>query len=142
MEDVHYGHENEMDEDAEDEDEDAEMYDDEETGSEDTSATDEEDEEAAAELTAKFSRRQLGTNADRYKEPEPELDSDGTFSWYISCKSSYTDTSTNWSVGEPIVEPEVDLSTFLEKQRISKADTVLGAKKDVDEDEVEVKGVL
>lgn len=46
MEDVHYGHDDEMDEDAEDEDEDAEMYDDEETGSEDTSATDEEDEEA------------------------------------------------------------------------------------------------
>ena len=38
---------------------------------------DELDEEEAAELAQKFSRRQLGTNADRYKEPEPELDSDG-----------------------------------------------------------------
>jgi hypothetical protein len=36
-----------------------------------------EDEEIAAERAAKFSRRQLGTNADRYAEPEPELDSDG-----------------------------------------------------------------
>lgn len=38
---------------------------------------DEEDEEAARELEQKFSRRQLGSNADRYAEPEPELDSDG-----------------------------------------------------------------
>ncbi|KAJ8690827.1 hypothetical protein PTI98_012226 [Pleurotus ostreatus] len=58
---------------------------------------DEEDEEAARELEQKFSRRQLGSNADRYAEPEPELDSDG----------------------EPIVEPEIDLSHFLERQRIS-----------------------
>ncbi|KAJ3752263.1 hypothetical protein EV360DRAFT_55528 [Lentinula raphanica] len=57
----------------------------------------EEDEEEAAEHQAKYSRRHLGTNADRYKEPEPELDSDG----------------------EPIVEPEVDLSAFLEKQKLS-----------------------
>lgn len=35
------------------------------------------DEEEAAELQQKFSRRQLGTNADRYREPELELDSDG-----------------------------------------------------------------
>ncbi|KAL0952928.1 hypothetical protein HGRIS_007141 [Hohenbuehelia grisea] len=55
------------------------------------------DEEQQAELHRKFARRQLGTNADRYKEEEPELDSDG----------------------EPIVEPEVDLSSFLERQRIS-----------------------
>ncbi|KAK7026800.1 hypothetical protein VNI00_015458 [Paramarasmius palmivorus] len=58
---------------------------------------DEEDEEEAAERIKKYSRRQLGTNADRYEEPEPELGSDG----------------------EPIVEPEVDLSAFLEKQRLN-----------------------
>ncbi|KAJ7046326.1 hypothetical protein C8F04DRAFT_1063958 [Mycena alexandri] len=61
---------------------------------------DEDEEEAAeraAELAQRFSRRQLGTNADRYAEPEPMLDSDG----------------------EPEVEPEVDLSSFLERQRIS-----------------------
>ncbi|KAH6907392.1 hypothetical protein BKA70DRAFT_1285612 [Coprinopsis sp. MPI-PUGE-AT-0042] len=58
---------------------------------------DEEDEEEKAERLAKFSRRQLGTNADRYAEEEPELGSDG----------------------EPIVEPEVDLSEFMERQRIS-----------------------
>lgn len=38
---------------------------------------DEEDAEFAAEIEQKFSRRQLGTNQDRYKEEEPELDSDG-----------------------------------------------------------------
>src|ERR1700722_20221271 len=41
---------------------------------------DDEDEEAAAERAAKYSRRQLGTNTDRYVEPEPELDSDGVSS--------------------------------------------------------------
>jgi len=39
----------------------------------------EEDEEEAAARAARYSRRQLGTNADRYAEPEPELDSDGQF---------------------------------------------------------------
>lgn len=34
-------------------------------------------EEEAKELERKFTRRQLGSNADRYVEPEPELDSDG-----------------------------------------------------------------
>ncbi|KIJ64369.1 hypothetical protein HYDPIDRAFT_28812 [Hydnomerulius pinastri MD-312] len=53
--------------------------------------------EEAEELQKKYSRRQLGTNADRYVEEAPELDSDG----------------------EEIKEPEIDLSAFLEKQRIS-----------------------
>lgn len=35
------------------------------------------DEEEQKELERKFARRQLGTNADRYVEPDPELDSDG-----------------------------------------------------------------
>lgn len=39
----------------------------------------ESDEEEAAERAAKYSRRQLGSNADRYAEPEPELGSDGMF---------------------------------------------------------------
>jgi len=43
----------------------------------DKKAQEEEDEEAAAEMRARYSRRQLGTNADRYAEEEPELDSDG-----------------------------------------------------------------
>lgn len=38
------------------------------------------DEEEQRELQQKFSRRQLGTNADRYTEQEPELDSDGEHS--------------------------------------------------------------
>ncbi|KAJ6540494.1 hypothetical protein B0H19DRAFT_1175754 [Mycena capillaripes] len=78
---------------------------------------DEEAAERAAELVQKFSRRQLGTNADRYAEPEPVLDSDG----------------------EPEVEPEVDLSSFLERQRISDAPgpSVLPASEFVDEDDVD-----
>lgn len=39
--------------------------------------TEELDEEEAQELQQRYSRRQLGTNADRYVEDEPELDSDG-----------------------------------------------------------------
>ncbi|KIK68066.1 hypothetical protein GYMLUDRAFT_36892 [Collybiopsis luxurians FD-317 M1] len=58
----------------------------------------EEDEEVVAARQAKYSRRHLGSNADRYVEPEPELDSDG----------------------EPIVEPEVDLTAFLERQKLLK----------------------
>ncbi|VDB95395.1 unnamed protein product [Peniophora sp. CBMAI 1063] len=74
------------------------------------------DEEEAAAQAQKFSRRQLGTNADRYKEPEPELDSEG----------------------EEILEPEVDLSKFLERQRLEDApETILSPKSDVDDDDVD-----
>ncbi|KAG6846721.1 hypothetical protein H0H93_012236 [Arthromyces matolae] len=73
------------------------------------------DEEEAAERAAKYSRRRLGTNADRYEEPEPELGSDG----------------------EPIVEPEVDLSAFLEKQRISDSGPSIGPVDDVDVEDVD-----
>ncbi|KAI0830088.1 hypothetical protein BC628DRAFT_1336843 [Trametes gibbosa] len=58
---------------------------------------DEEQKELDRELERKFGRRELASNADRYAEPEPELDSGG----------------------EELVEPEVDLSAFLEKQRLS-----------------------
>jgi hypothetical protein len=37
----------------------------------------EEAQEYAREMERKYGRRQLGTNADRYAEPEPELDSEG-----------------------------------------------------------------
>ncbi|KAH9476602.1 hypothetical protein JR316_0010514 [Psilocybe cubensis] len=80
--------------------------------------TEEEAAELARETAAKFSRRQLGSNADRYKEEEVELDSDG----------------------EPILEPEVDLSSFLERQRISEEPSVIlkvAEKKDYDEDDVD-----
>jgi hypothetical protein len=43
----------------------------------DAGERDKEEEEEAAERAKKFSRRQLGSNADRYVEPEPELNSDG-----------------------------------------------------------------
>jgi hypothetical protein len=39
--------------------------------------TEEEEAELAREMREKYSRRQLGTNEDRYKEEEAELDSDG-----------------------------------------------------------------
>lgn len=35
------------------------------------------DEEEQKELESKYSKRALGSNADRYVEPEPELDSGG-----------------------------------------------------------------
>ncbi|KAJ6616305.1 hypothetical protein B0H10DRAFT_2190553 [Mycena sp. CBHHK59/15] len=80
---------------------------------------DDDDEEAAerkAELAQQFARRQLGTNADRYVEPEPELGSDG----------------------EPEVEPEVDLSAFLERQRISDAPGPAALPRaDADDDDVD-----
>ncbi|KIL64386.1 hypothetical protein M378DRAFT_178873 [Amanita muscaria Koide BX008] len=60
-------------------------------------ADEEEAEQIEAENARKYSRRQLTSNADRYNEPEPELGSDG----------------------EVVVEPEVDLSTFLQKQKLS-----------------------
>ncbi|KAL0573702.1 hypothetical protein V5O48_008245 [Marasmius crinis-equi] len=74
---------------------------------------DEEDEEEKAERLKKYSRRQLGTNADRYKEEEPELGSDG----------------------EPIVEPEVDLSSFLAKQHLHDENAPGPSASRVDEDD-------
>lgn len=75
-----------------------------------------EDDESAAERAAKYSRRQLGTNADRYAEPEPELDSDG----------------------EPIIEPEVDLSRFMEKQRLADASLLAPGLEENDRDDDDV----
>ncbi|KAI0087572.1 hypothetical protein BDY19DRAFT_892967 [Irpex rosettiformis] len=72
------------------------------------------DEEEQKELALKYSRRQLGTNADRYVESDPELDSEG----------------------EPIVEPEVDLSSFLERQRLSDAPLVTASIPE-DEDDID-----
>ncbi|PPR02528.1 hypothetical protein CVT24_001954 [Panaeolus cyanescens] len=80
--------------------------------------TEEEEAELKKELAAKYGRRGLGSNVDRYKEEEPELDSDG----------------------EPIVEPEVDLSSFLEKQRITDDIGPLASakeNKDYDDDDVD-----
>ena len=41
--------------------------------------TEEEEAELAREIREKYSRRQLGTNEDRYKEEEVELGSDGGY---------------------------------------------------------------
>jgi hypothetical protein len=75
--------------------------------------TEEEAADLEKELRGKYGRRKLGTNVDRYKEEEVKLDSDGNIVILMNLHISYRCT------GEPIVEPEVDLSSFLEKQRIS-----------------------
>ncbi|KAH9957627.1 hypothetical protein BGW80DRAFT_1380550 [Lactifluus volemus] len=54
------------------------------------------DEAEAEALEARYAKRDLGTNADRYEEPDPEIGPDG----------------------QPIVEPEIDLSAFLARQRL------------------------
>jgi len=57
---------------------------------------DELNEEEVAELEAHYAKRTLSSNADRYEEPEPEIGSDG----------------------QPIVDPEVDLSALFARQRL------------------------
>ncbi|GLB44303.1 hypothetical protein LshimejAT787_1602330 [Lyophyllum shimeji] len=76
----------------------------------------EEDEDEAAERAAKYSKRHLGSNADRYVEPEPELGSDG----------------------EPTVEPEVDLSSFLERQKMSDDGPAAVPRERTNDDDVDV----
>ncbi|KAH8114857.1 hypothetical protein DFH11DRAFT_1469446, partial [Phellopilus nigrolimitatus] len=56
----------------------------------------EEAKELAREQARKYARRQLGSNADQYAEQEPALNSDG----------------------EVDREPEVDISTFMARQRL------------------------
>ncbi|KAL4077873.1 hypothetical protein J3A83DRAFT_4156216 [Scleroderma citrinum] len=73
------------------------------------------DPEEAEELRQKYGRRQLGSNADRYVEAEPELGSDG----------------------EEIKEPEVDLSAFLERQRISEPATFSTAPQEAEDDDID-----
>ncbi|KAG1793538.1 uncharacterized protein HD556DRAFT_1270956 [Suillus plorans] len=74
------------------------------------------DSEEAKELQKKYSRRQVGSNADRYVELEPELDSDG----------------------EEVREPEVDLSSFLARQRLSDvSETTVVAVPQVDDDDID-----
>ncbi|RPD60861.1 hypothetical protein L227DRAFT_575028 [Lentinus tigrinus ALCF2SS1-6] len=70
------------------------------------------DEGERQEFERKYARRQLGSNADRYVEPEPEIDSEG----------------------EEVVEPEVDLSSFLERQRLSPGPSGVSPQSDEDED--------
>jgi hypothetical protein len=74
---------------------------------------DDEDEEVILEREQKFSKRQLGRNDDRYKEEEPALGSDGAL---VQC--IHDNHHANFYVGEPIAEPEVDLSAFLARQRL------------------------
>ena len=99
--------------------------------------TEEEEAEIAREIREKYSKRQLGTNEDRYKEEEVELDSDGEYrnqSVYVG----FTGFIRLAGTGEPIVEPEINLSNFLERQRLTD-DTDLppipGASKDHQDDE-------
>jgi len=76
------------------------------------------DPEETEKIRQRFSKRQLGSNADRYAEEEPQLDSDG----------------------EEIKVPEVDLAAFLEKQRLSDLEPALSGAPDAredDEDEID-----
>jgi hypothetical protein len=45
----------------------------------------EEAEAQAAEISQRYSKRSLESNADRYVEPAPELDSDGVFIFVLEC---------------------------------------------------------
>ena len=100
---------------------------------------DEEAKEAREEMARKYTRRQLGSNADRYKEEEPELDSEG---------ASVLPTSTDPNVvfliawccdtGEEIKEPEIDLSNFLARQRLDDAASPSIPKPATEPDEDEV----
>ncbi|KAN0079869.1 hypothetical protein V8E55_009435 [Tylopilus felleus] len=77
------------------------------------------DPEEAKEIHQRYAKRQLASNADRYVEEEPQLDSEG----------------------ETIQEPEVDLSAFLERQRLSDAASpgapAPDAQEEEDEDEID-----
>jgi len=73
------------------------------------------DEAEAAELEARYARRTIGTNADRYEEPEPEIGLDG----------------------QPIPETEVDLSAFLERQRMEDPPGVPLVSATADDDQVD-----
>ncbi|KAH9916387.1 uncharacterized protein BXZ73DRAFT_92492 [Epithele typhae] len=84
-------------------------------GEEEVELNEEEQQETAREMAQKYGRRQLGTNVDRYAEPEPELDSDG----------------------EAIVEPEVDLSALLERQKLSDSAPTVEPRPEEDEDDID-----
>ncbi|KAI0246660.1 hypothetical protein BJV78DRAFT_1252576 [Lactifluus subvellereus] len=73
------------------------------------------DETEIKELEARYSKRTLGTNADRYEEPEPEIGTDG----------------------QPTVELEVDLSAFLARQRMEDLPDPLLISGTGDEDDVD-----
>lgn len=89
------------------------------------------DEEEREEFERKYTRRQLGSNADRYVEPEPELDSDGK----LACSSCASlASSESRFLGEEIVEPEVDISALLERQRLSPGPSVVSPPSDEDDD--------
>jgi hypothetical protein len=73
-------------------------------------------------------------------KPEPELDSDGTqtftFTLSLLVMRSF---SRSLRSGKPIVEPEVDLSAFLERQRISELgpSSALLGQEDADDGDVD-----
>ncbi|KAG8924451.1 hypothetical protein FRC01_011496, partial [Tulasnella sp. 417] len=79
----------------------------------------EEELEQAQENARKYSRRELGSNAHRYEEPEPAEKAEGE------------------EEEEP--EPEIDLSKFLEKQRLAPddGDGVLSSRRGHDDDDID-----
>ena len=99
---------------------------------------DEEAREARDEMRRKYAKRQLGSNADRYQEEEPELNSDGTCSLHSEPIWVFL-IARYWHTGEEIKEPEVDLSDFLARQRLDDAagSSSLKPTDEPDEDEVD-----
>ena len=100
---------------------------------------DEEAREAREEMARKYAKRGLGSNANRYAEEEPELDSEG------ECLFARTDLDAKYliahcyGIGEEIKEPEVDLSNFLARQRLDDAisPSIPNPAAEPDEDEVD-----
>lgn len=76
------------------------------------------DSEEAKELASKYARRQLGSNADRYAEPEPVLNSDGEFEYFTTFETLLIPVDTLIFLGEEEPEPELDLTSFLARQRL------------------------
>ncbi|KAI9456125.1 hypothetical protein BJY52DRAFT_1121345 [Lactarius psammicola] len=74
---------------------------------------DELSEDESAEQDARYAKRALRTNADRYEEPEPEIGSDG----------------------QPIADLEVDMSAFIARQRLEDPSRPLFGQATTDDDD-------
>lgn len=99
---------------------------------------DEEAKEAKEEIARKYAKRRLGTNADRYEEEGPELDSEGTCVFTILI---WGRCLIPWccDAGEEVKEPEVDLSNFLARQKLDDgvSPSVVGSATEPAEDEID-----
>ena len=93
---------------------------------------DELNEEEVAELEAHYAKRTLSSNADRYEEREPEIGSDGMV---VSPTVLALLKQFHPPTGQPIVDPEVDLSAFLARQRLEDPSSPLFSQSTNDKDD-------